>query len=92
MKFSAASSVAIIAAFAPSLVSAVNITVFVGASKDGQPGLVGFLVAKAQLLSDPLRLAPLRGLTLSSSLHRGATLSASSSAVETMCVFFDLRE
>jgi len=40
MKFSAASSVAIIAAFAPSLVSAANITVTVGASKNGQPGLV----------------------------------------------------
>jgi len=40
MKFSAASSVAIIAAFAPSLVSAANITVFVGASRNGQPGLV----------------------------------------------------
>jgi plastocyanin len=39
MKFSVASSVAIIAAFAPSLVSAANITVFVGAGKDGQPGL-----------------------------------------------------
>jgi len=39
MKFSAASSVAIIAAFAPSLVSAVNHTVFVGAGQDGQPGL-----------------------------------------------------
>jgi plastocyanin len=39
MKFSTASSVAIIAAFAPSLVSAANITVFVGASRDGQPGL-----------------------------------------------------
>jgi len=39
MKFSAVSSVAIIAAFAPSLVSAVNHTVFVGAGQDGQPGL-----------------------------------------------------
>jgi plastocyanin len=39
MKFSIASSVAVIAAFAPSLVSAVNHTVFVGAGKDGQPGL-----------------------------------------------------
>jgi len=39
MKFSTASAVALIAAFAPSLVSAANITVFVGASKDGTPGL-----------------------------------------------------
>lgn len=39
MKFSVASSLAIIAAFAPSLVSAANFTVFVGASKDGQTGL-----------------------------------------------------
>jgi plastocyanin len=39
MKFSVASSVAIIAAFAPSLVSAANFTVFVGAGKDGQTGL-----------------------------------------------------
>jgi len=39
MKFSAASSVAIIAAFAPSLVYAANIIVFVGAGKDGQTGL-----------------------------------------------------
>jgi plastocyanin len=39
MKFSAASSVAVIAAFAPSLVSAVNHTVFVGAGQDGQAGL-----------------------------------------------------
>jgi len=39
MKFYAASSVAILAAFAPSLVSAVNITVFVGASKNGTTGL-----------------------------------------------------
>jgi len=39
MKFSVASSVAIIAAFAPSLVSAANFTVFVGSGKDGQIGL-----------------------------------------------------
>jgi plastocyanin len=39
MKFSAASAFAAVAAFAPSLVSAVNITVIVGASKDGTPGL-----------------------------------------------------
>jgi len=39
MKFSVASSVAVIAAFAPSLVSAVNHTVIVGAGQDGQPGL-----------------------------------------------------
>jgi plastocyanin len=54
MKFSTASSVAIIAAFAPSLVSAANITVIVGASRNGQPGLVGFLFVKVQLESDPL--------------------------------------
>jgi len=39
MKFPTASTVALIAAFAPSLVSAANITVFVGASKDGTAGL-----------------------------------------------------
>jgi plastocyanin len=39
MKFSIASSVAVIAAFAPSLVSAANFTVFVGAGRDGQIGL-----------------------------------------------------
>lgn len=39
MKFFAASSVAIIAAFAPSLVSAANFTVFVGAGQDGKTGL-----------------------------------------------------
>jgi plastocyanin len=40
MKFSTASVVAMTAAFAPSLVSAANITVFVGASRTGQPGNV----------------------------------------------------
>jgi len=39
MKLSTASVVATIAAFAPSLVSAANITVFVGAGQDGTPGL-----------------------------------------------------
>jgi len=39
MKFSAASAFAVIAAFAPSLVSAANITVFVGASQNGTIGL-----------------------------------------------------
>ena len=58
MKFSVASSVAVIAAFAPSLVSAANFTVFVGSSKDGQIGLVGFLVAKAQLPSDAFTTYP----------------------------------
>jgi plastocyanin len=39
MKFSAASALAAVAAFAPSLVSAANITVSVGASKNGTIGL-----------------------------------------------------
>lgn len=39
MKFSAASAIAAIAAFAPGLVSAANITVFVGASQNGTAGL-----------------------------------------------------
>jgi len=39
MKFSTAPVVAVIAAFAPSLVSAANITVFVGAGQDGTTGL-----------------------------------------------------
>jgi plastocyanin len=40
MKFSAASAVAVTAAFIPSLVSAANITVTVGASKNGTAGLM----------------------------------------------------
>jgi plastocyanin len=40
MKFSAASAVAVTAAFIPSLVSAANITVTVGASKNGTAGLL----------------------------------------------------
>jgi plastocyanin len=40
MKFSTASVVAVTAALAPSLVSAANFTVIVGASANGQPGLV----------------------------------------------------
>jgi len=39
MKFSIASSVAIIAAFAPSLISAANLTVIVGANSAGQAGI-----------------------------------------------------
>jgi len=39
MKFTAASVLAVVAAFAPSLVSAANFTVFVGASKNGTTGL-----------------------------------------------------
>ena len=92
MKFSVASSVAIIAAFAPSLVSAVNHTVLVGAGQDGQTGLVGCLIARAQLLSDPLQLTLLRNLTHSRSLRQRATSSASSSAMETMYVPVDIRE
>ena len=59
MKFSTAPAVALIAAFAPSLVSAANLTVVVGANRDGTPALVSILVAnakarpKARLLSDP---------------------------------------
>jgi len=92
MKFSTASLVALTAAFAPSLVSAANITVFVGAGRNGQPGNVGFLVAKARLMSDPLQLAPCRSLTLSRLPQQQATWSTSSSAVETTCVLSDLRE
>jgi len=39
MKFTAASVFAVVAAFAPSLVSAAEITVFVGASKNGTTGI-----------------------------------------------------
>jgi plastocyanin len=39
MKFSTAPAVALIAAFAPSLVSAANLTVVVGANRDGTPAL-----------------------------------------------------
>jgi len=49
MKFSTAFSVAITTAFAPSLVSAANISISVGAT-----GLVGFVVVKAKLLADRL--------------------------------------
>ena len=90
MKFSAPSVFAIVAAFAPSLVSAANITVTVGASQNGTVGLVSTLIAKLLLLSDWVRLPPIRGLILSGLLRARETSSTSSSGVVTTCVPSDL--
>src|SRR5258706_3678428 len=90
MKFFTASSVAIITAFTPSLVYGANITALIGVSKDGQAGLVGFLVAKTQLCLTHYNL-PLRRFTLCSSLHQVATSSISSFAMDTIYGLFNLR-